>query len=210
MSKSGIYKIVNKVNGKCYVGSAVDLNNRFCCHRYDLRNQCHINQKLQHAWNKYGEDSFVFEVLEFVDGKDELIKKEQAYLDSMDVFRGGYNICKKAGSRLGMKHTEHSKVKMSIRHKNISLKTRLKMSESHKGKRHSPELIAKIVANRIGKPLSAEHRKKLSIIHTGKKMSDEARKKMSLAKIGTHRTQETKDKISKSTLGKKKVVKNNG
>ena len=60
----GIYKITNTANGKVYIGSSVDVHGRFNCHRSDLRNNRHGNQHLQNAWNLYGENSFVFEIIE--------------------------------------------------------------------------------------------------------------------------------------------------
>ena len=62
--KSGIYQIRNLVNGKVYVGSAVNLQHRRREHRSDLRNGNHHSIKLQRAYNKYGESSFAFEILE--------------------------------------------------------------------------------------------------------------------------------------------------
>ena len=56
---SGIYKIVNKINGKYYVGSSKDvINYRWIHHKRALRSNRHKNDYLQNAWNKYGEDNF--------------------------------------------------------------------------------------------------------------------------------------------------------
>ena len=57
---SGIYKIVNTVNGKKYVGSAVDIKRRWQAHKLRLRKNNHHSPKLQNAWNKHGESSFTF------------------------------------------------------------------------------------------------------------------------------------------------------
>lgn len=58
--RSGIYKIINKINGKYYVGSANNIRNRWKKHFIDLDRQRHPNYHLQSAWNKYGNKSFVF------------------------------------------------------------------------------------------------------------------------------------------------------
>jgi len=54
---SGIYKILNTVNNKFYIGSAVNLNSRFRTHKANLINNKHPNKHLQAAFNKYGANS---------------------------------------------------------------------------------------------------------------------------------------------------------
>lgn len=75
----GIYKIVNSVNGKYYVGSTNNFKKRWICHRYLLKANRHHNTKLQNAWNKYGENSFNFIIVE--SNFDSLLSLEQTYLD---------------------------------------------------------------------------------------------------------------------------------
>ena len=53
---SGIYSIVHIVSGKPYIGSALDSEKRWSEHKHDLIYNCHDNQRLQNAWNKYGSD----------------------------------------------------------------------------------------------------------------------------------------------------------
>lgn len=60
----GVYKITNTKNGKVYIGQSVDIEKRFKQHKKLLRDNGHINYRLQDDWNIYGEDSFEFEVLE--------------------------------------------------------------------------------------------------------------------------------------------------
>ena len=57
---SGIYKIVNKVNGKYYVGGSKNIHKRWLEHKGLLRRNIHDNGHLQNAWNKYGEATFDF------------------------------------------------------------------------------------------------------------------------------------------------------
>ena len=77
---SGIYKIVNKINSKYYVGSAKVICNRWWTHKSKLRKNKHSNEHLQSAWNKYGENNFVFEFIEPT-SKEKLTTTEQGYLD---------------------------------------------------------------------------------------------------------------------------------
>ena len=66
---SGIYKIINIINEKTYVGSTISkFNRRWNCHKCQLRNHNHGNKYLQNAWNKYGEDKFIFEIIEEIEG----------------------------------------------------------------------------------------------------------------------------------------------
>ena len=62
---SGVYKITNTINGKFYIGSSYDIEGRWDCHKKCLKGNYHNNPKLQHAWNKYGQNAFIFEILEF-------------------------------------------------------------------------------------------------------------------------------------------------
>ena len=79
MSKiAGVYKIINKVNRKYYVGSSNDINCRWNKHKSELNRNIHKNPYLQNAWNKYGVVNFNFVVVE-----ETLQNKsaEQHYLD---------------------------------------------------------------------------------------------------------------------------------
>src|SRR3989304_1436717 len=61
---SGIYKIINKTNGKYYVGSSNDIIGRWFTHKSQLNRNNHCNPHLQRAWNKYGKDNFEFIIVE--------------------------------------------------------------------------------------------------------------------------------------------------
>ena len=153
-TKSGIYKIQNVVNGKMYVGSAVDIGKRIGQHLRSLRKDYHINPKLQHAWNKYGAASFTFSVLEFVDDKYDLLDREQFWIDHYNSSVAGYNITPTAGSLLGFKHTTD---------------TRKKMSDAHIGLERTAEHRAALSRVNTGKKMSDESRRKMSEAKLGKK-----------------------------------------
>lgn len=95
----GIYKIQNIVNGKCYYGSSKNIKKRWKTHLNQLKRVKHINCVLQNVWNKYGEDNFIFEVVEECD-VNILLETEQKYLDSNPEYNiglsanGGDNISK--------------------------------------------------------------------------------------------------------------------
>ena len=87
----GIYRIKNLVNEKCYYGSSKNIQKRWKTHLNQLRNKKHINCILQRAWDKYGEDNFVFEIVEKCE-LENIFEVEQKYIDTC----GDYNIGLKA------------------------------------------------------------------------------------------------------------------
>lgn len=99
---SVVYRIVNLKTGQCYVGSACRFYYRQCGHISDLRKNKHHSKYLQRSWNKHGEDSFAFEILEQVPIKSQLLQREQYWLDAL---RPAYNSYPIAGSPLGSKKT---------------------------------------------------------------------------------------------------------
>ena len=106
--KSGVYRWVNQVNGKSYIGSAVNLSIR-------LRNYFNINYLLLHnmriykALLKYGHSKFDLEILEYCE-PTQCIEREQYF---MDLFHPHYNILNTAGSLLGFKHSDQSRANIS-------------------------------------------------------------------------------------------------
>lgn len=104
--KSGIYCIVNTDNQKKYVGSSKNIYQRLQKHRAYLRKNMHENKKLQNSWNKHGEDSFQYFILELCP-EEQLLEREQFHIDTMKPW---YNITLEV-QRLKM--SEESRVKMS-------------------------------------------------------------------------------------------------
>lgn len=114
--KSGIYIIKNTLNGKCYIGQAKSIGDRWYTHKSSLSRGKHHSRYLQASWNKYGQDAFVFQVLEYVKlDKELLTQKEQYWINKL---KPAYNLAPAAGSSLGIKHpprTEEFKERMRIR-----------------------------------------------------------------------------------------------
>lgn len=182
MKKIGIYKIVNSINNKLYIGSSNDIKSRISSHKNKLKKGKHHSIKLQRAVNKYGICSFVFEIIEECN-IDELLTKEQYYINLFDSYNNGYNSTQFAGRpMLGKKHTDEAKKKISNH-----LKTRTGDKNSFFGKKHSSTSIEKMKLKLIGQTRSDEVKQK---------MSESAKNKPPMSK-------ETKQKLREINLGKK-------
>jgi group I intron endonuclease len=112
---SGIYQIQSIINGKRYIGSAINLRERKNVHFCNLKKNKHHCTKLQHHYNKYGENDLQFSILEFCPIRS-LIKHEQYYIDIFHLFSNighplEFNISPIAGSALGVKWSEETKQK---------------------------------------------------------------------------------------------------
>lgn len=89
---SGIYKITNTTNNKVYIGQSIDIHRRWDEHLRRLASNRHENAHLQSAWNCYGRDAFIFEIIDECAEKD-LNNKEMYYIDHYQSYKNeyGYN-----------------------------------------------------------------------------------------------------------------------
>lgn len=224
MSSNVIYKIRNVVNGKFYVGSAVDTRTRFRQHRRLLRKNIHHCKHLQAAWNKYGEDAFRFEVVEYVSGREELEPREEVWL----VEHAGQPYCYNSGrsARAPWRGTKGSGLSpltgatISQERKDRLREATLEQwqtSDPRTGRKHSPETIEKIKAKvhaalsegRGGRFIpSEETRAKMSASLKGNQnakghvRSEEHRRKLSEAQMGNqHWAGRSHSEESKAKMG---------
>ena len=196
--KSGIYYIQNIDNGKLYIGSAVNIAKRWREHKHHLYKRNHVNAHLQAAWDKDGEDIFIFGIVEIVSDKYALLDREQYWIDKFKVTdnKFGYNKAPVAGSLLGYRQTEETKEKLrkvgfqkgrapwnkgkkmeGEYKKNFtaamrSEKVREMRRISKLGTSHTDEAKKKISEAGKGRVVSEETKKKKSIIMTGKKLGE--------------------------------------
>lgn len=90
--KCYIYQIINQITNEKYVGQTTNFSRRQQNHLSALRNNSHPNPKLQNAWNKYGEESFVWQVDNFNITKEELDQLEIDTIKKENSFTNGYNL----------------------------------------------------------------------------------------------------------------------
>lgn len=107
LSMIGIYKIINLKTKDVYIGSSIQIEERFKRHKRDLSRNSHHSIILQRAWNKYKEESFDFQILEEC-SIEELREKEESYLI---ILKPIYNICKEAYSTSGRDYKESTRIK---------------------------------------------------------------------------------------------------
>ena len=87
LQETGVYHIICKVTGKRYIGSTRNQHGfirRWTEHLCNLNANKHSAPHLQNAWNKYGEDAFLFQVLDILPAED-CLHWEQMYFDTCDT-----------------------------------------------------------------------------------------------------------------------------
>ena len=195
-----VYKITNTVNNKCYIGISIHEPEKDRVKQH-LSGSARGNRLIARAVKKYGRDAFTYEILEANVFDEFLPDLEVAYIANYNtVAPNGYNL-DSGGGGAGSPSAE-SRRKMSEAHKGKkhSAETRRKISEAHKGKK----------PNNFGKKHSAETRRKISEANKGKTLSEEHRRKISEAKKGKPSwnkgktlSVETRRKLSEANKGKK-------
>lgn len=168
---SGIYKIEHVASGKCYVGSAVNITARWTRHKWHLSTRTHHSSKLQRAHEKYGADAFEWRVIELVENKEDLILREQAWIDSLNTISNGYNECPTAGSCLGLKRSPETCKKIALaktgkKRRPNTPEQRITQSLRQIGVKHK--------SHRSGWKFSDEIKAKYSVVQKARKRNPEA------------------------------------
>lgn len=198
-----IYCTTNIENGKKYVGLCTKP-------KESSTNYYGSGALFIKSLKKHGREYFVKEILEENLTYDNICEREIYWISKMNSKHpNGYNLCDGGSGTL-----------------NPSDITRLKQSESHKGKKLTEEQKRKIGDKSRGRKHTEESKKKLSISHKGKKLSEQTKLKISefskkrklsektklkisdslvgnKRRLGKPQSAETKDKISKSSIGRK-------
>jgi len=156
---SGIYGILNTVNGKWYIGQSVDVRKRWRSHRRELSMGIHPNAHLQSAFSHYGECAFSFEILEECAVAD-LNDREIVWIKEKGSYHNGYNLTTGGDGTCGLL---------------VSDETRKKMSAAHRGQKHSEQTIRRIRAGHLNSETSAAHMKRLREMKCSRPATDKER-----------------------------------
>ena len=216
-----VYMITNTVNQKKYIGISIHEPEKGRIKRH-LSGQG--NRIIANAVKKYGQDAFIYELLE-ADVFDAFLPElEVYYIAEFNTVRPhGYNLThggdhaipseetrrKISESNTGKKHSAETCRKLSEAHKGKkrsphSAETRRKISESNTGKKRSAEERLKNSESQKGRKHSAETRRKMSEVRKGRIISTETRRKLSEAHKGKVMSAESRRKMSESKKGKKR------
>lgn len=118
-NECGIYCFKNLINNKCYIGQAINLKKRLRSHYSAFKAKTNLHLAFYKAVDKYGEDNFDLEILEYVDPTLENVKEildelEKKYIKEYNSFGAtGYNMTLGGDAGvLGLKMTEDQKEKI--------------------------------------------------------------------------------------------------
>jgi group I intron endonuclease len=134
-SARGVYRFVHLDTGRSYVGAAKNMKGRLTAHRHLVRHGS--GSHIHNAIRAYGWESFSVEVLELCETETDTLAAEVFWVDWYDAMSpSGFNLTS------GGEKSKH-----------ISDATRVKMSASNRGRKHSAESRALMSAQRKGRPV---------------------------------------------------------
>lgn len=163
-----VYLIVNKVNGKMYVGQTINtVEKRFGDHSRQ-------NSVIGRAIRKYGKENFRCEVLKRCASKAEMDAWEKFFIAAICCkIPFGYNVSDGGGGVAGRKHTDEERAKITV---------------AKKGKHPTKKTRAKIATTLTGRSLSSEHIARIAAAQRGEKNNN----------YGKHPANDTRVKMSRA------------
>lgn len=222
------YCIRNAINGKAYIGISTKPEVRWGWHRNaaDRRESA----PLYNAMNKYGTESFTFNVIACARNWEDLCEVEKALIAQHGTYgTSGYNSTRGGDGTLGRVHSareraqrgqkmlgnkngivrteEHrERLRAALRARKRRQESIAKTAAAHTGMKRSAEAKAKMSAAKKGRQLAPEHRAKLAAIlaahqKIGQPLSDETRAKIGAANRGRKMSAETRRRMSESRRG---------
>jgi len=204
-----IYLIQNVLNKKCYIGQSINNNpmKRYNVHwSTATKGSSYI---LHSAMRKHGKDKFKVECLCVVP-HEALNRMEAYYAEQFQSYiwdtPGGYNMIWCGGSsvaRIGLKMPDN--VKEAIRKSRIGTKhteeSKQKMSQALKGRKLSEEAIRKSALSRVGKKLSEDTKAKIREKAKARGCTEQMKENLKKGRLGRPHTEEQKRKASERMKG---------
>lgn len=208
MRKGVVYRLVNRINGKSYIGRTMDIKKRMCEHRAVVRKATGktLERPIVKAFLEFGIDAFDFEILyesePFEDKKlldHHLDEKEIFYIEKYNTVEEGYNLTKGGKGAFGLGE------RMS---KEWTEERRKQYSERMKGE-NNPNFGKKFIGIKrpklLGRKFSEERKKKISEALKGKghAQKDETKRKISETMRGVPKSEEHRKNAAEAKIGKK-------
>ena len=141
-----IYCAINKINGKAYIGQSVQsLKDRIRLHRRQINrgSKSHFHC----AINKYGWDSFVWNIIDTADSVEELKRLEMVYIEMFGTYFNGYNMtigAEGGGNKISEEHKRRISEALKGRHQGWH----------QSGYKHTEEAKQKISSSKIGNTIA--------------------------------------------------------
>lgn len=201
MSIYSIYKIQNKLNGKCYIGFDSNYPNRIKDHIAESK-KSRRNTKFYNAIRKYGWVNFdIYVLYQSKEFEHTLNVMENHFIMENDSYCNGYNST--TGGERGFSNHDYVKRKISYKNKGKKLTSeqKEKISRMQKGVPKSEEMKNKVSNTLKGHTVSEETRNKISkaILGKSKPRTEEHQRKLAIAITGKKRTPEQRQRISEKT-----------
>jgi len=150
---SGVYRI--RGGTREYIGSTTrPFKDRWSEHLYDLRRGTHDNLHLQRLFNKYGEKSLIFEVVETCE-TNQTLEREQFYINQLEKsIRLNMSVVVNRPSHR-MPHSKETRQKISNallgRKRSIESIQKERETKAQNPYRHTEESRRRISQSKIGK-----------------------------------------------------------
>jgi len=201
-----IYKATNTINGKAYIGFAVDFEKRLVAHKNkSARGE---GEYFHNAIRKYGFDAFEWTILK----EEATLDDEILLIEEYGTYNNGYNLTKGGEGKLGYETSETTKKKIGKKSKGRKpsahqLKVLRENARIMKERGHTEETKQQISESHKGKIFTAEHRANIGKANKEKMFyqSEEYKEKMSKACKGKTRTPEQKERYRQAALKREKA-----
>lgn len=215
---SGVYCAILRFDGRCYVGSTVNLSIRLSAHMgHAARGSV---TAFHRALREFGPDAFDFEILERCP-REQLLEREEFYIALLNAASiHGFNTMSRALATYGrvVLPATRERQRIALLGRKRSPEVCRRIGEANRGRKLSPEQVEKMRKASTGRRHSAEavakmrgrkHRpesiEKMRRKQVGKKMPASMREKMRVAMTGRKRSPESVAKSRAGVLGKKRT-----